>query len=147
MAGACLLIALVMLPGCERVKDEAPADCLIDEGPCVKTITDEKMSVQFNIEPKPVRAMEKLEFSVRITREEKPIRQRKVVLDLSMPGMYMGKNRPELVFAGDGTWKGAGVLPICPAGRTVWKAEVLFPDESNGKARIASERFVFKVGK
>jgi len=136
-----------MLPGCERGKEEAIVDCLIDEGPCVKTITGENMSVRFDIEPKPIKAMKELGFSVRITRGEKPMSEREVILDLSMPGMYMGTNHPKLVFIGDGTYKGTGILPMCPAGKTVWRATVLFPYESNGKDRIASEGFIFKVGK
>jgi len=136
---------MVLFMGCERVPEEVMVDCFHEEGPCVKALSEEGITVQFDIDPKPVHAMQDLTFLVTLKKGDAFMDEREVILELSMPGMYMGTNMPGLVFIGKGTYRGTGVLPRCPAGRTVWKAEVLFPYEAHGKKKIASEQFIFRV--
>lgn len=46
-----------------------------------------------------------------------------VTLDLTMPGMDMGRNRFALQRMPDGSWQGKVLLPICVTGRVDWQIE------------------------
>jgi hypothetical protein len=98
------------------------ADCLINEGICSKAVGAQK--VVFDISPKPVRAMKELTFTVRLDGGNMPP---SLVLDLSMPGMYMGRNEVTLKKTGDGGYSGRGVIPRCPSGKKLWQAEIDIP--------------------
>jgi hypothetical protein len=47
-----------------------------------------------------------------------------IAVDLTMPGMYMGKNRVILKRESPGKYTGKGIIPLCPSGRKLWKATV-----------------------
>jgi hypothetical protein len=104
------------------------ADCLIDTGPCSKSAGAQK--VVFDISPKPVRAMKELTFTVRLDGGNIPP---SLVLNLSMPGMYMGRNEVTLKKTRDGGYSGRGVIPRCPSGKKLWQAEIDIP----GAGRVA----------
>jgi hypothetical protein len=98
--------------------------CDIQRGPCVRE-TDDGTSVEFDIHPKPVTSMSGLTFSVRLFRNGSPLSDvSSVVLDLSMPGMYMGKNRPVLKKTDNGRYEGKGVITRCMSGSKTWHAEI-----------------------
>jgi hypothetical protein len=59
-------------------------------------------------------------------------------LDLGMPAMKMGPNRVQLKTAGDGIYKGKGVIVRCKSGRRTWFANVVVPGAGEAK-------FVFDV--
>lgn len=145
VVAVCMMSLILLIFGCKRTQTAAPVDCLINEGSCAKKADGSDITVQIDMEPKPVRTMKELFFTVRISRGENPISEREVILVLTMPGMYMGKNNPKLSFVGDGTFRGTGILPRCPAGKHIWSAEVLFPYESDGKDSIASAEFTYEV--
>ena len=88
-----------------------------------------------DIEPKPVKAMQNLTFTVTFT-GEKPVAA--PYIDLGMPGMNMGKNQVILKPAGELIYRGEGVIVRCPSGRRTWKAKVTVPD-------AGSVEFVFDV--
>ena len=109
---AFIVCILSILPvSCSR-GTEQPADCSIDRGSCTKLIG--KTEVIFDISPKPVKVMKELLFSVTVksTKIKAPL-----LLVLSMPGMYMGRNEVVLKQGPDGTFTGRGIIPRCPAGK------------------------------
>jgi len=127
-------IALCSSSGGARAQG-APAavDCVIQTGPCTKTLADG--TVTLDITPKPVRAMRDLTFTVTFSRVKAA---HDPVIDLGMPGMIMGPNRVILKRAGDTTYQGTGVIVRCPSGRRTWKATVSVPG-------TGSAEFVFDV--
>ena len=76
------------------------------------------------IEPKPVKAMKKLEFTVTLTGINGP---ENLKLKLQMPGMFMGTNEVTLVKAGGEKYTGTGVIPKCHSGNKLWSATVELP--------------------
>jgi len=69
--------------------------------------------------------MSELAFSIALTRGNKPVTDASsVLLDLSMPGMFMGNNRPILKKVNDGRYEGSGVIIRCLSGKKTWQAEV-----------------------
>ncbi len=107
--------------------------CDIHAGPCSAHISGSKVSL--DIEPKPVKAMHDLTFTVTLA-GEKPVAA--PYIDLGMPGMNMGRNRVCLKPAGELIYRGEGIIVRCPSGRRTWKAKVTVPD-------VGSVEFVFDV--
>ncbi|MGE5808831.1 MAG: FixH family protein [Nitrospirota bacterium] len=98
--------------------------CNVQAGPC-RGQTGDGLSIEFDIEPKPVTAMSDLSFAVALTRRGTPAADvSSVMLDLSMPGMFMGKNQPSMKSAGAGRYEGKGVITRCASGKKTWQAEV-----------------------
>lgn len=112
---------------------QAGIDCAIQSGPCTKSFAAGTLTLDIN--PKPVRAMENLTFTVTFS-GVKPAHD--PFIDLAMPGMIMGPNRVVLKRAGDTTYQGTGVIVRCPSGRRTWKATVTVPDRG-------SAEFIFDV--
>ena len=107
--------------------------CDVNAGPCSAHISGSKVSL--DIEPKPVKAMHDLAFTVTFA-AEKPVAA--PYIDLGMPGMNMGRNRVILKPAGELIYRGEGVIVRCPSGRRTWKAKVTVPE-------MGSVEFVFDV--
>jgi hypothetical protein len=140
-AGPLLLLAALALPllaACTEDREPAP-DCLIDAGPCSKTVED--ITVTLDLVPKPVRAMRELEFSVLLAKDGEPVVGSSVAVDLTMPGMDMGENRIRLAPRPGGRFAGKGVIVRCPSGRTLWKAAVII---ERGERAVTAD-FFFKV--
>jgi len=98
------------------------ANCAPDQGPCTAAAAGRQ--IIFDISPKPVKAMKELIFTIRATgRNTAPA----ILLDLSMPGMYMGRNEVVLKKNPDGSYSGKGIIPRCPSGRMLWRAAVTVP--------------------
>ena len=116
------MVILIVPPVASAGAADQPADCLIGAGSCSKSIGDRR--VVFDISPKPVMTMKELTFAVRIEGGGTP---QSLVLDLSMPGMYMGRNRVVLKKTSDGGYSGRGVIPRCPSGKRLWQAEIEIP--------------------
>ncbi|GAB4543505.1 MAG: hypothetical protein Fur0020_13010 [Thermodesulfovibrionia bacterium] len=100
-------------------------DCDINSGPCKKG-TD-KGIVIFDVSPKPVKAMNELEFIVHLDGFHN-YDYDLLKISLSMPGMYMGKNEVILKRLEKGRYKGKGVIPMCVTGKTLWKATIDLQD-------------------
>jgi hypothetical protein len=118
----------------------AEVDCQINTGPCIKQIPHDRVQITFDINPKPVKFMEELTFRITLIQDAKPIGDAKVTMDLTMPGMFMGKNSPVIKHVKEGVYEGKGVIPRCPSGRKVWRAAVSI--ERGGKT--ASVDFTFE---
>jgi hypothetical protein len=56
-----------------------------------------------------------------------------------MPGMYMGRNEVILKKSPTGAFTGRGIIPRCPAGKTLWQADITLP----GNVRLS---YRFHVG-
>lgn len=116
-------------------------NCLISAGPCVREIAHDGLTVVFAIDPKPVSAMKDLAFTVNLSDGKGPVTDASVVVDLTMPGMFMGVNRPGLVHTGHGKYEGNGVIQACPHGGRIWMADVRITCQG----KTASVRFTFGV--
>lgn len=112
---------VMLLSFCAAAADRP--DCDPDRGVCAKKIGSRE--IVFRIDPGPVRAMEELVFSLRVSPDVSA--PGGISLDLSMPGMYMGKNRVLLTRSPDGTYRGKGVIPRCRSGRKLWRAAADIP--------------------
>ncbi len=135
----CMAICLVGCP--VWAADPAlPASCDIQHHACSMT-TASGMVVRFDIQPKPVKTLSELRFIVSLLDKEKPVTDASVKLDLTMPGMYMGKNTPDMKPGTNGRFEGKGVIPRCMSGRKTWKADVAV---ERGSIRDAAG-FVFEV--
>lgn len=121
----CLLSMVSILHPYPAHGERGPAsvDCLIDAGPCERQVGN--MSVAFEMSPRPVRAMSKLEVTVRI--ESPPIGGDGISVSFEMPGMDMGENRVVLRRISRGLYRGNAVIVNCPGGGKTWRAEVLIP--------------------
>jgi hypothetical protein len=116
------------------------SNCDIQRGPCIRKIGN-GLTVEFDIKPKPVTAMSDLNFLITIKRGGMPVAGSTAALDLSMPGMFMGKNLPMLKRMGAGRFEGKGIIPKCPTGIKTWQADVIVVHD--GKTDVAG--FVFEV--
>ncbi len=134
-------MGVLLLSGCGG--REVATDCEVERGPCVKNI-GEGLSVSFDINPKPLKTMSELLFSVILKKGDAPITVATVTLDLSMPGMYMAANRVSLSHNGEGVYGGKGVIVRCPGGRKVWRARIVA--EEPGKDPTVAE-YTFRVEK
>jgi hypothetical protein len=97
-------------------------NCPIQERSC--TLSVDGRSVELDITPRPVKAMQELTFRVAVSGSPLPDPP---VIDLGMPGMEMGPNRVELKKTESGVYEGTGVIIRCPSGKTVWEAKVTVP--------------------
>ena len=86
-------------------------------------------TVTLNIEPKPVSAMKELTFSLTVTPSDKL--PDKLLLDLSMPGMQMGKNQVTLVKKSTNTYEGKGIIVRCMSRQTLWQITILSDELKN----------------
>ncbi len=103
------------------------SECNIHQGPC--TITSGNRTVTLNIEPKPVSAMKELTFSMTVSPCDKL--PDTLLLDLSMPGMMMGKNQVTLVKKSGCRYEGKGIIVRCMSGRTLWQVTILSDELKN----------------
>ena len=119
--------------------EKATIDCRASAGTCVKTI--DGITITFDISPKPVKVMNDLTFAVTLTTKDKPVRGASVMIDLTMPGMFMGKNAVKLKEGTEGAHTGRGVIVRCPSGEKTWQASVVV--RRADKTTIAA--FTFEV--
>jgi len=142
---AAIVIALLTAAACgtggSRHKGEEKADCAINEGDCRSTLFEGSVAVYFGIDPRPVSTMAPLRFGVTLKEGEREVKDARVQLSLTMPGMVMGANRPEMTHEGSGRYIGEGVIPRCPSGRRLWQAEVTV----SRSGQTESTRYRFEV--
>ena len=108
-------------------------NCDIQNQPCNQTISGGHIT--FDIQPKPVKAMEDLMFEVKLKDIDLT---GPPVIDLGMPGMKMGPNQVTLKMTDTGVFQGKGIIVRCPSGKTIWQATVNIP----GKGSVD---FIFDV--
>lgn len=98
-------------------------DCRASAGPCMKTAGG--LTVTFDISPKPVKVMRDLAFTVTLSDNGKPVTDASVMIDFTMPGMFMGKNAVRLKQTRQGVYSGTGVIVKCPSGEKIWQASLV----------------------
>ncbi len=130
-----VLLVLYYTHACRQHGHDYGPDCDIDKGPCTKRI--DNIEIALDINPKPVEAMKELSFTVNLRGSSG---HEKLIIDLDMPGMYMGENRVLLKRSADGEFTGIGVIPRCPSGKRLWRATIEIPD-------IGKVDFLFNVKK
>jgi hypothetical protein len=113
--------------------------CRIDAGPC--TVAAAGMTVTLDILPKPVRAMKELTFFVEIRERGRKVEDASATIDLTMPGMVMGRNVVVLKHSSEGRYRGTGVIVRCPSGNRTWKASVA----AAGRTGTTTADFLFEV--
>jgi len=94
----------------------------IHQGPCTRMINGTQVTLE--IQPRPVKAMEDLTFTVTFSGMEPAAAP---YVDLGMPGMNMGPNRVQLRHTGPGRYEGPGIIVRCPTGSRTWDARVTVP--------------------
>jgi hypothetical protein len=94
----------------------------IHQGPCSRMIHGTQVTLE--IQPRPVKAMEDLTFTVTLSGMEPAADP---YVDLGMPGMTMGPNRVHLRHTGPGRYEGQGIIVRCPTGSRTWEARVTVP--------------------
>ena len=99
----------------------------IHAGPCTRTAAGRQVTLE--IDPKPVKHMKELNF--RVTVEPCEGLPTNLLVDLSMPGMVMGRNQVRISKRSGCTWEGRGLIVRCMSGRTLWKATLLSPELGN----------------
>ncbi len=132
-----LLCLLVLLTGMSCTgTDRLVADCDINRGACLKRIGD--IAVVLDITPRPVRSMKELAFSLKLRGVEADVLPKRILLELTMPGMEMGENKVILEGNGKGLYEGRGIIVRCPSGKRLWRAGVWLPG-------IGEASFLFNV--
>ena len=121
LSSISFLLVLVIF-GCSS-GTEATADCDPHTGPCTKEVGE--YGITMDINPKPVQHMKELTFDIQLSDDSPTFSSDSLLLDLSMPGMDMGKNQVTLEKTGDNSYKGTGIIVKCPSGRTLWRATLL----------------------
>ena len=127
----------VIVPGQISAADKYAEmiNCHLHQGACTQSL-DESMVI-FTVTPRPVKAMQDLQFQVRLSGKLPP-EAKPPFIDLGMPGMNMGPNRVHLKPMGNNTYKGQGVIVRCRSGRRTWQATVTIPD-------VGQTEFIFDV--
>lgn len=125
-AALALLVAMP-LGAAPALADYTADSNAIHSGPCTKQAGDRQVTL--DISPKPVKHMQELTFKVTMAPAEGL--PSSLILDLSMPGMMMGKNQVALKRQPDGAWEGKGIIVKCRSGRTLWQATILSPELGN----------------
>jgi hypothetical protein len=77
--------------------------------------------------------MEEISFEVELPRYDGNALPR---VELSMPGMVMGRNDVPLARSGAGVFRGTGVFVRCPSGKREWDATVTVPDRGKAVFRV-----------
>jgi hypothetical protein len=135
----CILLVMLIADTASAGSPEG-IDCNIQQAPCVK-MTGSGMDVEFDVAPRPVRAMQELLFVVTLTKRGKPVSGASLLLDLSMPHMFMGSNQPKLKEEPGGRYSGRGIIPRCVTGRKTWKAFVAIAQ----RGQVEQVAFLFEV--
>ena len=133
--GVFMLFTFILFPAIleKPAAAEATPDCSIHTAGCAKTVNGR--TIELDIHPKPVRALEDLTFRVSISGDAIATTP---YIDLNMPGMYMGPNRVLLEQSTAVTFEGHGVIVRCPSGKRTWRATVVLPS-------IGTAEFTFDV--
>jgi len=90
--------------------------------------------ILLSLSPWPPRTMREVDFTVSLpgyAGTASPL------VDLSMAGMEMGRNRVDLSRGADGRYRGTGVFVRCPSGRGDWEATVTAPGAGKAVFRFA----------
>lgn len=118
-------------PATEEIKDFIVCD--VHNNACDFQILDEKKEVLVDgvlqLNPKPVKAMQDVNFQLDL--KKSTIEFSDIILDLTMPAMYMGDNKVSLKKSGENQYAGKGVFPECTTPDRRWNIKVIFKGHHN----------------
>lgn len=100
--------------------------CDLRAGPCLSQLEPDA-SVAFSIHPEAIPLLKDLQLQVDL----KGLDADGVEVDFNGVDMNMGFNRVKLEQAGEGSYRGTAVLPVCVRDAMEWEARVLIRNESN----------------
>ncbi len=106
-----LVLSVFFLLNC-KMKDRR-----VEEPPLIKHYRG--YTIVFEAEPWPVVPMKRTIFRLSTS---PPLKTNNVLMELTMPGMYMGQNRVLLKRVSDSIFEGSGVIVRCHSGKTLWRA-------------------------
>lgn len=109
------------------------SECDIQKSYCEATIGAQ--TFRFDLNPKPVKAMQELKIEVSII---PPFKTEEILVDFTMPEMYMGENKTKLKRVTPEKFEGKIILPRCK--KTLWQAELI--DTSSNKSLA---KFLFHI--
>lgn len=138
LALACIIVAGHKLSARWRSADAT----VLPRSPCDPSARECTIALpiggqlSLSIEPRPVRALEKLALTVKVA----GLHARQIEIDFDGANMSMGYNRPVLE-GSNGVFSGQTILPVCVTGTMTWKATVLVTTE---QGRFAAP-FQFEV--
>lgn len=137
-----ILISAALFYSCLQggCAEAGATSCDIQRSSCTQSATD-GITIGFDLQPKPVTAMSELTAIVLLSSKGTPLTDASVKLDLSMPGMFMGLNRPVLRHKSAGRYEGNTVITRCASGNKTWKANITI--ERNRKTYAVD--FIFEV--
>ncbi len=107
------------------------APCNLNTGPCSVAVGNRTVTLE--IMPKPARTLAPITFAIAVSDR---VVADQLIVDLSMPEMYMGTNRIVARRTGGSTFVGKGIIPHCPSGKKLWQASIELAD-----AQAAAFRF------
>jgi len=124
LALVCLAVSL-LLAGCpsNNPNSSLPGECNVTKEPC-SAILVPGVAISLDASPRPLRTMTELVFTVSLSDRNGPLTGAQVEMDLSMPEMYMGDHHLVLYDEGQGQYRANTVIPRCPSGKTLWRADV-----------------------
>jgi hypothetical protein len=123
------MLFAVLVVQCERRKDLFATNSRPALSPEQNGVFTPNDRVGLTITPQPLRAMQPLYFQVNLRDDGEP---GSVMIDLSMPDMYMGLNQITMKKSIPGVYKGTGIIPICPTGLKLWQASVIIDNQVAG---------------
>jgi len=130
---------LLLIAGTAHAGEAVRPDCRIDEGSC--RAAKGTLLVTFELLPRPVKVMRELAFAVTLQDKGTQVTDASVAVELTMPGMVMGKNTVILLSKGGGIYEGKGVIVRCPSGSRLWRANV----NVRRGGKTAAVPFLFEV--
>ena len=126
-----IAVLVVFLGVTKVIAAEKGINCSIHKGARTQALGAGEIILEIN--PKPVTAMKDLVFKVTVKNLSPSSAP---VIDLSMPGMHMGKNKVNLQEVTPDVYQGVGVIVRCPSGRRLWQATVDVPDVGTAAFRF-----------
>lgn len=108
---------------------QAPSSCDLHQNSCNVTLKN-NISLEFDINPKPIPLMKPLQFRVLLSDIQLP----SIEISLFATNMNMGLHTFKLYPKGNGVYEGEGMLPTCVMGNMLWQANLIInaPSESLG---------------
>jgi hypothetical protein len=97
-------------------KYQTMVNCDLHNSSCTQKLTG--CTVNMEVNPKPIKAMKDLLFSVTLWGECSE-NLTAPYIDIGMPGMHMGPNRVILKSVAAGVYEGRGIIVRCPSGRRI----------------------------
>lgn len=112
------LVLLFLVVHSQKALAAKETECDLQKSAC--EVSYGKHKIRFDLNPKPVKAMQELKIEIQI---DPPLQAEELLIDFTMPEMYMGENKAKVKKISAGQYEGKIILPRCK--KTLWQAEVI----------------------